>query len=175
MKKYLLITLITLIAFGLPIYGQTWNKMSFVIYEDVINELKLAENISAKENKYDYVCILLLDSTNIDLIIKTGYPYIEEFRNYTAEIPLSNRTTGFVTEKREIKEIFRDEKSLKKMLACIKPYNSPDIPMTKFDHPIYIKGNAAIFETSGPSWSDIYYARLENGVLQINWLGGVME
>ncbi|MBN2571560.1 MAG: hypothetical protein JXA68_05485 [Ignavibacteriales bacterium] len=175
MKKYLLFILIALIIFQLPIYGQSLNKSSFVIYEEVINELKSAKNISQLENKYDYVFILLLDSTNIDLIIKTGYPYINEFRNYAASLALSKKTIGFVTEKQYIKEIFNDENSLKRILTCTKTNNSPDIPMTKFDYPVYIKGNTAVFETSGPTWTDTYYARLEKGIFQINWLGGIIE
>ena len=175
MKKYLLTTFITLIAFQFPIYGQSLDKSSFIIYDEVINELKSAKNISGLENKYDYTSILLLDSTNIDLIKKTGYSYIDEFRILAAGLPLSKRTIGFVTKKREIKEIFKDENLLKRILACTKTYNNPDIPVTKFDYPIYIKGNTLIFETSGPTWSDTYYARLEKGILQINWLGGIIE
>jgi len=175
MKKYLLTILITLSAYQFSVYGQDLNKNSFVSYGDVIKELKSSTNISELENKYDYMFILLLDSTSIDLIEKTGYAYVDDFRNYAIGLPLSNQTIGFVTEKREIKEIFRDENSLKRILSCTKTYNSPDIPMTKFDFPVYIKGNTAIFETSGPTWSDTYYARLEKGILQINWLGGIIE
>jgi len=90
-------------------------------------------------------------------------------------LSLSKQTIGFVTEKREIKEIFKDENTLNRILASTKSYDSPDIPMTKFDYPVYIKGNTAIFETSGPTWADTYYARLEKGILQINWLGGIIE
>lgn len=175
MKKYLLFIIITLITFHLPIFGQPLNKSNFVIYEEVINELKSAKNISQLENKYDYVFILLLDSTNIDLIIKTGYPHIDEFRDYAAGLALSKQTIEFVTEKQDIKEIFNDENLLKRILACTKTNNSYDIPMTKFDYPVYIKGNTAVFETSGPTWTDTYYAKLEKGILQINWLGGIIE
>jgi len=151
------------------------NKECFIAYEEVINELELSKNISGLINKYDYAFILLLDSTKIELIEKTGYSYIDEFREYAAGLPLSKRTTGFVTEKRVITEIFKDKKSLKRILSCTNTLNSPDILKTKFDSPIYIKGNTAIFETFGPTWSDTYYARLEKGILQINWLGGIIE
>lgn len=175
MKKYLLTLWITLNAFQLPMYGQALNKSRFVIYEEVIDELKSAKNISKLEDKYDYLFILLLDSTNIDLIKKTGYPYIDVFRNHATGLSLSKQTIGFVTEKREIKEIFKDENSLNRILASTKSYDSHDIPMTKFDYRVYIKGNSAIFETSGPTRADTYYARLEKGILQINWLGGIIE
>lgn len=175
MKKLLLTILITLITYQLTIYGQTSNKTIFVIYEEVINELKSATNISELKDKYDYVLILLLDSTSIDLIKKTGYTHIDEFRNYAEGLSHSNQTIGFVTEKREIKELFTDENSLSRILSITKTFNSPDLPRTKFDFPVYIKENTAIFETSGPTWSDTYYARLEKGILQINWLGGIIE
>ncbi len=175
MKKHLLIILFALNTWQLTIYGQILNNERFVIYENVISELKSSANISELKDKYDYMYILLLDSTNIDLIKKTRYAYIDEFRNYSAGLPLSNRTIGFVTDKTEIKEIFNDENSLKRILSSSKTINSPDIPMTKFDFPVYIKGNTAVFETSGPTWSDTYYASLEKGILQINWLGGIIE
>ncbi len=80
-----------------------------------------------------------------------------------------------MTDKPEIKEIFKDENTLKRIIASTNSYGSPDIPMTKFDYPVYIKGNTAIFETSGSTWSNTYFARLQKGVLQINWLGGIIE
>lgn len=152
MRKYLLTILIALTAYQFSVYGQDLNKNSFLSYGDVIKELKSSTNISELKNKYDYMFILLLDSTSIDLIEKTGYAYIDEFRNYATGLPLSNQTMGFATEKQDVKEIFRDENLLKRILNCTKPFNSPDIPITKFDYPIYIKDNTAIFETSGPTW-----------------------
>lgn len=164
-----------LIAFQIPIFGQTLDKRSFITYEEVINELESTDTISALENRYNYTFVLLLDSTRIDLIEKTGYTAIKEFRDYAMGLPLSKRTFGFVTEKQDIKALFKDKNALKKIIACTKPINSPDIAMTTFDYPVYIKENTAIFETSGPTWSDTYYARLEKGVLHVNWLGGIVE
>ncbi len=64
MKKALSTLLIILTAFQISIYGQTLKKCSFVIYEEVINELKSSKNLIQLKNKYDYMFILLLDSTN---------------------------------------------------------------------------------------------------------------
>ncbi|WP_062129151.1 hypothetical protein [Geofilum rubicundum] len=172
MQKYLLIALI---AFQIQINGQTLEKEIFIIYEEVLNELQSTENITGLENKYDFTFILLLDSTNIELIEKTRYQHVDEFRNYAPGLSLTQQTVGFVTDKREIREIFQDQNSLKRILDCTNTYNSPNIAMTKFRYPIYIKGNQAIFETSGPTWSDTYSAILKNGVFQINWLGGDIE
>ena len=118
---------------------------------------------------------MLLDSTEIKLIEKTGYQYVNDFRNFAPGITLSKQTFGFVTDKKNIKEIFLDKNSLKRILDCSKSYNSPDLKLIEFNYPVYIKGNKAIFEISGPTWSDTYFARLEDGILQINWIGGIIE
>lgn len=172
MKKYLFVILV---ISQLPIYGQTLEKAKFITYEDVIEKLKSTKNIESLENQYDYTALLLLDSTEIKLIEKTGYQYISDFKNLAPGLALSKQTFGFVTDKKNIREIFQDKNSLERILSCSKSDNSPDLKLTKFTYPIYIKGNKAIFETSGPTWSDTYFARLEDGILQINWLGGIIE
>jgi len=172
MKKYLFIILV---ISQLSIYGQPLIKEKFVIYEDVIEELKSTKNIESLENQYDYTALLLLDSAEIKLIEKTGYQYINDFRNLAPRLALSKQTFGFVTDKKNIKEIFLDENSLTRILNCSKSDNNPDLKLTEFNYPVYVKGNRAIFETSGPTWSDTYFARLEDGILQINWLGGIIE
>ena len=70
MKKYLLIALI---ISQLPTFGQPLIKENFINCDTVIKELKSTENIKSLGYKYDYVFILLLDSSNIELIKKTGY------------------------------------------------------------------------------------------------------
>jgi hypothetical protein len=172
MKKYLFIVLI---ISHLSIYGQNSVKEKFINYEDVIKELKSTKNIKNLGNQYDYTALLLLDSTEIELIEKTGYQHIDDFRNFAPGLALSKKTFGFVTDMKNIKEIFLDKNSLKRILDCSKSDNSPDLRLTVFEYPIYIKENKAIFETSGPIWSDTYFARLKNGILQINWLGGIIE
>ncbi len=172
MKKYLFIALI---VSQLSVYGQTAEKEKIIIYEDVIKNLKSTKNIESIENQYNYTALLLLDSTEIKLIEKTGYQYVDDFRNFAPGLALSKQTFGFVTDKKNIKEIFMDDNSVERILDCSKSYNSSDLKLTKFRYPVYIKENTAIFETSGPTWSDTYFARLENGILQINWLGGIIE
>ena len=172
MKKYLFIVLI---ISQLSVYGQTSEKGKIITYEDVIEKLKSTKNIESLENHYDYTALLLLDSAEIKLIEKTGYQYIDDFRNFAPGLALSEQTFGFVTDKKNIKEIFLDKNSLKRILDCSKSYNSPYLKLIEFNYPVYIKGNKAIFEISGPTWSDTYFARLEDGILQINWIGGIIE
>lgn len=172
MKKYLLFLLF---CAQLSIYGQPYLKEKVITYETVIKKLKETYKIKNLENKFNYTFILLLDSTNIDLIKKIDYQYIDDFRSYAQGLPLSNQTVGFVTDKKDIKNIFEDNISLKRILIVLKDNNIPDVSINDFNYPIYIKGNKAIFEISGPTWSDTYFATLNNGVLQINWLGGIIE
>ncbi|WP_163710724.1 hypothetical protein [Mangrovibacterium lignilyticum] len=172
MTKYLFIILV---ISQFSVYGQPFIKEKVINYEDVIEELKSTKNIKSLENKYDYTALLLLDSTQIKLIEKTGYQYINDFRNFSLGLALSKQTLGFVTDKINIKEIFLDKNTIQRILDCTKSYDSPDLKMTEINYPVYIKENTAIFETSGPTWSDTYFARLENGILQINWLGGIIE
>jgi len=175
MKKFLLFALFAMLIFQIPLSGQTLEKGTFILYEEVLNELQSTENITELENKYDFTFILILDSTKIELIEKTGYPYIDEFRNYVPGLTQTKQTVGFVTDKTEIRDIFQDKNSLKRILDCTNGYNSSNLAMIKINYPVYIKGNRAIFETSGTTWSDTYSAILHNGVLQINWLGGILE
>jgi len=172
MKRYLFILLI---ISQFSVYGQTSEKGKIITYENVIENLKSTKDIESLENQYDYTALLLLDSTEIKLIEKTGYRNLDDFRNFAPGLALSRQTFGFVTDKKNIKEIFLDDNSLARILDCSKSYNSPDLKLIKFNYPVYIKENTAIFETSGPTWSDTYFARLENGILQINWLGGIIE
>ena len=172
MTKYLFIIFV---ISQFSVYGQPFIKEKVINYENAIEELKSTKNIKSLENKYDYTALLLLDSTEIKLIEKTGYQNIDDFRNFAPGLALSKQTFGIVTDKKNIKEIFLDDNSLARILDCSENYNSPDLKLTKFNYPVYIKGNNAIFETSGPTWSDTYFARLENGILQINWLGGIIE
>ncbi|MFB6344138.1 hypothetical protein ACE1ET_20635, partial [Saccharicrinis sp. FJH62] len=168
MNKYILIVFFFI---QLTTFGQSTSVEKYIYYENVINDLKSAKDLRNLESRYNYVFVLLLDSSNIELIEETGYQYLDEFRLYAMGLNLSNQTVGFVTDKNNITEIFEDENSLEKVLICTN-LDSSDIKMTTFNFPIYLKDNLAIFETSGPTWSNTYIARLENGRLQINWLGG---
>lgn len=169
--------IIALLVFQIPTYGQVLAEESFINYEEVIEDLQSTENIQSLKNKYNYLFVFILDSTKVELIEKTGCAYINELRNYPSGFSLSKQTIGFVTDEKNIKEVFEDKNSLRRILDCSHTFNSPDIPVTKFDYPIYIKGNVAVFRTYGPTWtwSDTYIARLEDGILQINWLEGIIE
>jgi len=167
MKRNLLIIFL---IFQIPSFGQPLRWENFINYDTVIKELKTTKDIKSLVYKYDYCSVLLLDSSNLKLVKETGYQYIDEFRKNAPYLSLSDKTVGFVTDKKNIKEIFLDKNSLKKILGCVELGDNSD-----FDYPIYIKGNMAIFETSGPTWSNTYFGRLKDGVFQINWIEGIIE
>ncbi|WP_075602853.1 hypothetical protein [Saccharicrinis aurantiacus] len=172
MKKSLLIIFI---ALQIAVYGQTVGEPQFVSHNEVILELESSDNISGLVNKYDFLFILLLDSTKIEIIQKPEYFDIGDYRNLLKGISNSKQTIGFVTDKGDIIEIFQDNKSLKRIITCTKTLNNPHVSLTKIHSPVYVKDNTAIFETFGPSGSDIYYTRLSDGIFQINWLGGTIQ
>lgn len=156
-------------------YSQSSRKMKFVEYETVVEDLLSSDSLRELQHAYDYTAVLLLDSSKIELVLQTGFQYLEEFRNSALGLSQVDQTLGFVTSKDEIKELFQDQKSLERILECTHSSESTDIEMSEFDNPIYFKGDEAVFRMSGPTWSDTYYARLKNGVLQIKWLGGAIE
>lgn len=168
MKTYLFFTFI---IFQVSSYGESFSERDFITYDEVINELQSADTISNIEYKYDYSLILLLDSSNIDLIETIDYSFIDDFRDYALGLPLSDQTVGFVVDSENITKIFQDKNSLKRILDCFNRYS----PMAKLTYPIYVKENEAIFEITEADGSDIYVARYNSGVLQINWLGGITE
>ncbi len=166
---------IILLTISIILFGQPYKVEKFIDYENVISELKKNPNYDNLKYKYDYTFILLLDSSEIKLIEKIRPETVKYFRDYAHGISFNNKTVGFKTEKQSIKEVLANKLNQKRMFECLHTENSPDINYLNFDFPIYIKGNKAIFEISGPTWHDTYFARLENYVLQINWLGGVIE
>jgi hypothetical protein len=150
-------------------------KFKFIDYDQVILELKSNKNFKTIEYKYDYIFVLLLDSSEIKLIKRLNPEIIEEFRNYAQGIQFNEMTVGFVTEKKEIKEILLDKSDQTRIFDCLHPENSSDIKYLNFVPTVYIKGNKAIFEVSGPTWSTTYFARLTNHVFQINGLISIIE
>lgn len=151
------------------------NSYNFIEYDTAIKELKANNNFESIEFKYDYIFVLLLDSTEIKLLKKHSTEIIEEFRNYAPGLKNSERSVGFVTEKKDIKDVFTDKLNHKRIFECLHAENSLDIEYLTIDSVIYIKEQSVIFEISGSTWSDTYFAKLDKGVFHINWLGGIIE
>lgn len=157
------------------LFGQPYRIDNFIDYKNVINDLKTHANDSHLKYKYDLTFVLLLDSSQIKLIEKIQPEAVKYFREYSSGLTFNNRTVGFVTDKKDIKEVLMDKLDQKRIFECVNEESDLDLVHVEFDHPIYVKENKAIFEIYGSTWSSTYFARLENGVLQINYLGGTIE
>jgi hypothetical protein len=148
------------------------DKLKFIDYEKAISELMASNNIDSLEKRYDIVYVLLLDSSEIKLVESTNIDLVKEFRSFSSGLIPNKQTVTIGVDKSSIREVFSDKILSKKIIKSITKDN-PSI--ASINQTIYTKGNLAIFETFGPKWSNTYYAKLENGEVKINWLGGIIE
>jgi len=175
-KRILLVSSLALSSICINAQNDSLKRNSvFIEYAQVISELKSNQNPEDIGFKYDMCTILLLDSTQLEMVEKIDPLSVEYFRESAPGLALNKSTASFPTVKKDIREIFTDKVSLKRILICLNEEQSTEIDFSMFDFPIYTKENKAIFDISGPTWSDTYFASLGNGVLQINWLSGIIE
>ena len=110
---------------------------------------------------------------NKEQLISIIKPEFEElYREYSRSMTLNRKTVGFVTSFSKIKSIFNESE---RIFNCLFGFDDEAINNYKIDRPIYIEENNAIFEIISPTSSNLYYLRFYEGVVQINWLGGVIE
>jgi hypothetical protein len=150
-------------------------KFTFIDYEKVLSEIKTTKCFESIESKYDFIFFLLLDSTEIKLIKGFKPEIIEEFRDYSTGLIFNERTVGFYTEKKDIKEIFTDNKTRTRIIECLRTENSSDIKMVSIDTIVYIKDTKAIFEISGQTSTETYFAKLEKNAIQIYLLAIALD
>ncbi|MGF1636873.1 MAG: hypothetical protein ACFCUU_07350 [Cyclobacteriaceae bacterium] len=81
---------------------------------------------------------------------------------------------GFFTQHTDIKKIFESEDRIKN---CLFDDFSLKVGDYKIRYPVYVKNNTAIAEIITNSTTDFYFFILhkDKGVVQINWLGGIIE
>lgn len=143
----------------------------FVSIADFENSLK-DSNLNSLAVAYDFLKIMLLDSSKEGLLFDYDPEIKELFSEYKKSMQLSKETVGFATDKADIKQVFNEPE---RIFQCVYS-NSVDLLFNfKIDQPIYIHDNKAIFEILSPTTSDVYYLRIYNGIVQINWLGGIIE
>lgn len=129
-------------------------------------------DLSSLEGEFDLLKILLLDSSKQNLIFEYDPELKEPFVEYSKSLQLSRKTVGFVTDLTTIRSIFDEPERI---------FNSVFVGGVDFqnrywiDQPIYTNEDKAIIEILSPTTSDLYYLRVYEGVVQINWLGGVIE
>lgn len=122
--------------------GQNTNKIEFVDYNQVIEEINSSSNITDLKNKWDYNSILLLDSTQINRINEIRPDIVKDFREFSS-YPIPDENKGIITMAvNSIKDCFIDENLRNLIIAS---FNYEDLK-----YPIYIKdAKSAVFEIEG--------------------------
>ena len=166
---------VAIICILININHMVLSQEKFVEYHDFEIAYHNNPDLNVLSKRFDLLYILLLDTTNklpffeYDLELKNLY------KGYSSGLNLNESTVGFVTQINKIEEIFNSDRLINKVFNCI--FDAEDIQTIKrkINYPVYIKNNTAIVEVLTDNGFDIYYFRLHDGVVQINWLGGVME
>ena len=138
---------------------------------------RITEKIKRKDNltglkEYNLYKYLLLDSTHVSIVKKINPSSVEAFRHDVFRSRLSTTTIGFKTNFKKIEQLLSDENELKKILTICSTYSDAELLLTRFNYPIYIDKNNAIFEIRSKSSVDWYIARLKDGTLQIDYVQG---
>jgi len=135
---------------------------------------KANSNLKDLEKRYDLLYILLLDSSHRNKIIKYDSELEQYFNEYSSAMNVNDATVGFITHFTEIMQVFDAEF---RIFNCLIDLSTVSNRKYTINYPIYINknNNTAIAEISSPSSCDVFYFRLHEGIVQINWLGGVIE
>ncbi len=151
------------------------SQNKFIYYQDFELAYDKKKDLKLLGNDFDLLFILLLDSTNKEQFFKYDPELKDLYTDYSFGLKLNKSTVGFVTQVTEIKEIFTSEVLKNKVFSCINDTITQQIAKPMINYPIYLKQNTAIVEMLTGGASDVYYFKLEKGIVQINWLGGTME
>lgn len=169
---YLKVTLIVILT---NISHMVFAQEKIVRYQDF--ELAYSNNSDLKiiSNRFDLFFLLLLDPTYKVQFFEYDAELKDLYKGYSYGLRLNESTVGFVAHIKKIDEIFSSSLLINKAFNCISNEETHKSIKQTVNYPVYIKDNTAIVEISSGSSSGIYYFRLHDGVVQINWLGGVME
>ena|GEM_PF-3885404 len=169
LKTILLLISLTISIF---LYGQNIDSKNFIEYDSIISELKAVNTINDMSYLlYRFDFILLLDSSEISLVEEKTGEDIEEFRFLANVINNNKEIIGFMTEEKDIRNVFLDPEQERKIISCTRIGHSSE----KVDFPIYVKENKAIFSISGATWSETYYAELKDNNVQIKGIYQIIE
>ena len=124
------------------------------------------------EKEFDLLKILLLDSTKQELIFEHDPGLETSYKEYSKSLALSKNTVGFITDYNKIELVVNSQE---RIFDCVFTEKEMLGINCSIKEPIYIYENKAIIEIQSRMTSDLYYIRLHDGVVQINWVGGVIE
>ncbi|HNY45123.1 MAG TPA: hypothetical protein PKH15_10585 [Bacteroidales bacterium] len=141
--------------FGLILksYSQKVDKIEFVDYKKVIEDISASASFTNLESKWDYEFILLLDSMNINRINEFRPDIVKDFRrNYSSPILVKHKKI-ISTDLKSIKDCFKDERLQELILNNTTIETS--LSDKKLKSPIYIKDDKiAVYEIYGASLSE---------------------
>lgn len=148
------------------------SQNNFVKYQDFELSYENDPDLHRLSKDFDLLFILLLDSSYSQGFFKYDPELEDSFNEYSHGMVLNRLTVGFATKHTDIKKIF-DSKS--KIMNCL--FDDRFIEGKHLiNYPVYIKNDTAIAEiTTNNSISGIYFFRLQSGIVQINWLGEIIE
>ena len=167
MRKY---TILTFFIFWTHMFGQNVSPLLFIDCKSAIQELKNNSNKIQIVEKYDWISILLLDSSEIMTIKKLNPYLITEYEDFALGLKLKSKYKSYPTKQEDIKRIFIDN-SLKNQLL-ISLYNSEN---TYIKYPVYIKDNKVVFDIYLGTWFATYFAKLEAGEFSFVKLSETIE
>jgi len=145
--------------------GQNRNLLKFVDYNSAIAEIKKNPNNEKIQDKYEFVYILLLDSSEIKTIKRINPDIIDEFRDYSYGLKPKHNIKSLKIKETNIKKLFVDSINRKRIMKLLQPEVGTE--NMKINSPIYIKQNKAIFDISGEIWTTTYFAKIEDNKIKI--------
>ncbi|TDE18548.1 hypothetical protein [Dyadobacter psychrotolerans] len=148
--------------------------LEFIDYQDFEKVFRVNRNSELITKKFDLVSILLLDSTNAEILFKLD-PKLEEDFHYAMLVSrLSMSTVGFVTDLETLRDVLLSKEERDMIITCVHGEGADNMKYN-IGSPVYIKNNTAIIQILGPSSVDDYYVTINSGVVQLNFLGGIIE
>lgn len=157
------------ILFIFNTYPQENKAILFVDYKHIINDITQNSDRSQIANKYDLASVLILDSTELNTILKIDSSIINDFKEYRNALHTLKNLSSFQTKEMDIKQFFvnhQNQNQLKEIILRNK--------QTQISFPIYIKENSVVFNVFYNSWSATYYAKLEEGkIIAVKLVEGI--
>ena len=147
-------------------------SQSKVVRVTEFSALMSKNDLQSLAGQFDLLKILLLDISKEDMFLSFDPELSDDYQEYSNSMELNDRTVGFATEKENIELLIADPE---RIYCSIFSENELSKLVLEIDEPIYIYQNQAIIEISSRTTSDLYYLRLNEGIVQINWLGGTVE
>ncbi|WP_149240835.1 hypothetical protein [Dyadobacter sp. 32] len=151
------------------------NEIEFLTYEDFEKMISLNSNPSDLAKAFDLLSIMLLDSSRNEILFKFDPTLKRDFHEYSHYAKINDTTVGFVTESKDLRSMFLSENSRSRIINCVRGEEEVQMENFVIENPIYIKNDIAVIRILTPISEDRYYITLKKGIVQINWLDGIIE